>query len=105
MQERRQKGRTYENKTNSKIAHMKLNISIIILLHAAAAAKSHQSCLTLCNPIDGSPPGSSVPGILQARILEWDRLNTLTQRQTFSDWIKRQDPDTCCHQEMFFKYK
>ena len=37
----------------------------------AAAAKSLQSCPTLCNPIDGSPPGSSVPGILQARILEW----------------------------------
>ena len=37
---------------------------------AAAAAKSLQSCLTLCNPIDGSPPGSPVPGILQARILE-----------------------------------
>ena len=36
-----------------------------------AAAKSLQSCLTLCNPIDGSPPGSPVPGILQARILEW----------------------------------
>ena len=38
---------------------------------AAAAAKSLQSCLTLCDPIDGSPPGSSVPGILQERILEW----------------------------------
>ena len=38
---------------------------------AAAAANSLQSCWTLCNPIDGSPPGSSVPGILQARILEW----------------------------------
>ena len=38
---------------------------------AAAAAKSLQSCLTLCNPIDSSPPGSAVPGILQARILEW----------------------------------
>ena len=38
---------------------------------AAAAAKSLQSCLTLCDPIDGSPPGSLVPGILQARILEW----------------------------------
>ena len=38
---------------------------------AAAAAKSLQSCPTLCNPIDGSPPGSSVPGILQARTLEW----------------------------------
>ena len=38
---------------------------------AAAAAKSLQSCLTLCNPIDVSPPGSPVPGILQARTLEW----------------------------------
>ena len=39
--------------------------------HAAAAAKSLQSCPTLCDPIDGSPPGSPIPGILQARILEW----------------------------------
>ena len=38
---------------------------------AAAAAKSLQSCPTLCDPIDGSPPGSPVPGILQVRILEW----------------------------------
>ena len=38
---------------------------------AAAAAKSCQSCLTLCDPIDGSPPGSAIPGILQARILGW----------------------------------
>ena len=38
---------------------------------AATAAKSLQSCPTLCNPIDGSPPGSPVPGILQARTLEW----------------------------------
>ena len=36
-----------------------------------AAAKSLQSCLTLCDPIDGSQPGSLVPGILQARTLEW----------------------------------
>ena len=41
------------------------------LAAAAAAAKSLQSCLTLCDPIDGSPPGSAVPGILQARVLEW----------------------------------
>ena len=39
--------------------------------YAAAAAKSLQSCPTLCDPIDGSPPGSPVPGILQARTLEW----------------------------------
>ena len=38
---------------------------------AAAAAKSLQSCPTLCDPIDGSPPGSAFPGILQARTLEW----------------------------------
>ena len=38
---------------------------------AAAAAKSLQSCLTLCDPIDGSPPGSPVPGILQSSSLEW----------------------------------
>ena len=38
---------------------------------AAAAAKSLQSCLTLCDPIDSSPPGSPIPGILQARTLEW----------------------------------
>ena len=38
---------------------------------AAAAAKSLQSCLILCDPIDGSLPGSAVPGILQARTLEW----------------------------------
>ena len=37
----------------------------------AAAAKLLQLCLTLCDPIDGSPPGSPVPGILQARTLEW----------------------------------
>ena len=39
--------------------------------NAAAAAKSLQSCPTLCDPIDGSSPGSAVPGILQARTLEW----------------------------------
>ena len=38
---------------------------------AAAAAKELQPCLTLCDPIDGTPPGSSVPGILQEKILEW----------------------------------
>ena len=48
----------------------------VLLFHndnaaAAAAAKSLQLCPTLCNPIDGSPPGIPVPGILQARTLEW----------------------------------
>ena len=40
-------------------------------MFAAAAAKSLQSCLTLCDPIGGSPPGCPVPGILQARTLAW----------------------------------
>ena len=44
----------------------------LVGLHAAATAtKSHQSCPTLCDPIHSSPPGSPVPGILQARTLEW----------------------------------
>ena len=43
----------------------------MLILAAATAAKLLQLCLTLCDPIDGSPPGSPVPGILQARTLEW----------------------------------
>ena len=46
-------------------------IYIYIAAAAAAAAKSLQSCPTLCDHIGGSPPGSSIPGILQARTLEW----------------------------------
>ena len=46
-----------------------------LLSAAAAAAKSRQSCPILCDPIDCSPPGSSVPGILQARILDWVALS------------------------------
>ena len=42
-----------------------------VVTNLAAAAKSLQSCPTLCDPIDGSPPGSPSPGILQARTLEW----------------------------------
>ena len=45
--------------------------SVFIPAVAAAAAKSLQSCPTLCDPIDGSPPGSPVPGILQARTVQW----------------------------------
>ena len=48
-----------------------LVIKAMYLTAAAAAAKPLQSCLTLCDPTDGSPLGSSVPGILQARTLEW----------------------------------
>ena len=47
-------------------------------LQETAAAKSLQSCVTLCDPIDGSPPGSPVPGILQASTLEWVIRNYLS---------------------------
>ena len=53
-----------------KVLHLNYS-SVYSTAAAAAAAKSLQSCPTLCDPIDGSPPGSSVPGILQARTLEW----------------------------------
>ena len=46
-------------------------MSLLFNMLSAAAAKSLQSCPTLCDPRDGSPPGSPVPGILQARTLEW----------------------------------
>ena len=47
------------------------SFTLRVLDSAATAAKSLQSCPTLCDPIDGSPPGSTDPGILQARTLEW----------------------------------
>ena len=57
---------------NSVIKYIKIKINISkYAAAAAAAAKSLQSCLTLCDPIDSSPPGCPVPGILQARTLEW----------------------------------
>ena len=52
------------------------NVLLNNIFAAAAAAKSLQSCLTLCDPIEGSPPGSSVPGILQARTLEWAAISS-----------------------------
>ena len=57
-----------ETEGNSKISVL---LNEYMYAAAAAAAKSLQSCPTLCDPRDGSPPGSSVHGILQARVLEW----------------------------------
>ena len=51
--------------------HSRFKAVIYNVMYAAAAAKSLQLCATLCDPTDGSPLGSPVPGILQARILEW----------------------------------
>ena len=56
--------RTFVDKVMSLLFNM-------LLSAAATAAKSLQSCPTLCDPIDGSPPGSPIPGILQAGTLEW----------------------------------
>ena len=58
-----------ETKAGIKIARR--NMNNLRYADAAAAVKSLQSCPTLCDPIDGSPPGLPVPGILQARTLEW----------------------------------
>ena len=54
-----------------KMRYCSLLVLLVLSPAAAAAAKSLQSCPTLCDPIDCSPPGSPVPGILQARTLEW----------------------------------
>ena len=60
MRERRIKKTYEENMSKASV--------VWVHVTAAAAAKSLQSCPTLCDPMDGSPPGSSVPGILQARV-------------------------------------
>ena len=64
----------------------------------AAAAKSLQSCLTLCDPIDKSPPGSSVPGILQARILDWVAISfsNFTSR-----YISKKFENICSHKTLY----
>ena len=66
------------NKDFKNGPHQKIFKNIILLLYKYyVAAKSLQSCPTLCDPTDGSPPGSPVPGILQARILEWIAISFL----------------------------
>ena len=68
------KGENYFNPTSQKLSILEPQNNTTA---AAAAAKSLQSCPTLCDPIDGSPPGSPVPGILQARTLEWGAISLL----------------------------
>ena len=62
---------------------------------AAAAAKSLQSCPTLCDPIAGSPPGSPVPGILQARTLEWVVIS-FSDAYMHAKWLQLWDINICC---------
>ena len=68
-------GRRQPSASQKEGLHQDLNLSEpwswTFQSYAAAVAKSLQLCPTLCDPIDGSPPGSTVPGILQARTLEW----------------------------------
>ena len=66
----------------------------------AAAAKSFQSCPTLCDPRDGSPPGSPVPGILQARTLEWGAIAFSEQlaRKTILEHFLLQLPVSSLHE-------
>ena len=63
--------RDIARETGNKTIPMEKNRKMCVYIYAAAAAKSLQSCPTLCDPRDGSPPGSPVPGILQAGTLEW----------------------------------
>ena len=69
--------RRYNNYKHIYIQHRSTTIC-----KAAAVAKSFQSYLTLCDPLHGSPPGSSVPGILQARVLEWGAI-------AFSEYVRQ----------------
>ena len=64
-----------EAQAGIKIAGRNINNLRYTDAAVAAAAKSLQSCLTLCDPIDGNPPGSPIPGILQARTLEWNAIS------------------------------
>ena len=61
----------HQGGTGGRGMNWEIEVDIYIHTAAAAAAKSLQSCMTLCDPIDSSPPGFPVPGILQARTLEW----------------------------------
>ena len=76
------------------------------MVAAAAAAKSHQLCPTLCDPIDSKPPGSSVPGILQAGTLEWVAISfsnacmhakSLQSCQTLCDPMDSSPPGSSVH--------
>ena len=72
----------------------------MIIHHASAAAKSLQLCPTLCNPIDGSLPGSPLPGILQARTLEWlpfplQCMKVKSEREVAQSCLTLSDPMDC----------
>ena len=72
--------------------------------HAAAAAKSLQSCPTLCDPIDGSPPGSSIHRILQAIILEWVAISFSKDGHTSQIKTYKNFSNNACERTIFFQY-
>ena len=71
------------------------------LIYIAAAAKSLQSCPTLCDPVDGSPPGSPVPGILQARTLEWVAIFFSSSSSPPRDWTQVSSIFCTCRQILY----
>ena len=73
-----------EESSTGKNPQLHTSSGKVFFLSPAAAAESLQSCPTLCDPIEGSPPGSSIPGILQARVLEWV---AIAFSQTATYWI------------------
>ena len=70
-------------------------------IYAAAAAKSLQSCLTLCDPIDGSPPGSPFPAILQGRTLKWVAISFSITIYGFRQIHNNMNPSLKQHTEQF----
>ena len=89
----------------TQTSHLRLQWSMVEPRSPATAAKSLQMCLTLCDPIDGSPPGSPVPGTLQVRILEWVAISFSNAwkwkvKVKSLSWVRlRATPWTAAHQD------
>ena len=73
--------------TWNKFYKRQIHKDVCGLLGSVCYAKSLQSCPTLCDSIDGSPPGSPIPGILQARTLEWAAISRVAQSRTRLKWL------------------
>ena len=92
------KNKSRKNDNDCSLLWIMLQIFLLcflIIYSSAAAAKSLQSCPTLCNPRDGSPPASSVPGILQARTLEWVAISLSQVKVKSLSHVWLSDPMDC----------